>query len=679
MNPLSHFKIRIACTLFACAFVMLFGICVSPRAGARADLGAQVREASPKDGILCCNGLVPFLFNRDQVLTTTGRAGIFRFDNRGERWQRSMERFIASNGVSPYVDHVCQSRSQPRKVYALAGLGSDLSPFNGVFFSDDFGETWTRRGSVNTGFGLNACTVDASNHRTVYVSGFDDTDFTSKTWKSTDGGQTFEVLTNLPNCAAGGIVRSVPGAIYIFLGPLCMYSSTDGGNTFSQLAPPPTAIFGNGSGVSPDGRAIFVGTSDANFQPTGTFRSIDQGASWVAVNGLPNGFVSLAFDSTNSSRVYASDGLLRVSNDGGLTFTLAPASNDPRLIGPDPIRQIGVDDHGSVYLDNPAGPFRTDDGGQTLRSARDGFRASAVNDLAFDANGKLLVGVLHTQVVFRQTEGLNFEAIGNAPAININGVTNDNATALAASPTDPNLVLVAMQSAQGLYRTTNGGQSWTSSVLAQSPTIFNNARMAFPTSSRVYLVSPVSPQFDKPGLYRSNNAGRTFARLSTLQFAAIAVHPTNADTLYVGTYSSGEGLFKSTNGGHRLQDLGQPGFYSAIAVDRRNPNIVYAGYVSGQVIRSLDGGRTFSSASSGLTGAGVHGIAQDSQGTLYVWLRGGGLFSSRDAGSSWQLVDSEEALQRSGVEAGRGSLVVDPQHPGRVYLGNAGVIQVDAE
>ena len=61
------------------------------------------------------------------------------------------------------------------------------------------------------------------------------------------------------------------------------------------------------------------------------------------------------------------------------------------------------------------------------------------------------------------------------------------------------------------------------------------------------------------------------------------------------------------------------------------------------------------------------------------WLRRQVVAYSRDAGSSWQLVDSEEALQRSGVEAGRGSLVVDPRHPGRVYVGNAGVIEVDAE
>ena len=51
--------------------------------------------------------------------------------------------------------------------------------------------------------------------------------------------------------------------------------------------------------------------------------------------------------------------------------------------------------------------------------------------------------------------------------------------------------------------------------------------------------------------------------------------------------------------------------------------------------------------------------------------------SSKDGASTWKKVDSDEALQRSGVEAGRGTLVADPEHPGRVYLGNAGVIQIN--
>ena len=667
----------IACMLFACAFVMLFWICVPSRARADSKHEAEVIEAGPEDGILCCNGFNSFLFNGNKVLGVTGRAGVFQSEGRDEEWQRSMQGLVASNGVGPFVNQVCQSPSQPRMLYAMVGEDLFFSPFNGLFFSDDFGATWTRRGAVNTGIGFNLCTVDASDPRTVYVSGFDDTDFTNKTWKSTDGGQTFQVLTDLPDCAVGGFVQSVPGTLYIIGNnnpPVCLYASTDRGSTFHQL-PAPSATFG-ALRVRPDGHAIFFIAIDANGEVTGTFRSTDGGASFVSVNGLPNGFGYLAFDPTNPSRVYMSDGLVRVSNDGGLTFALLSASNDPRFLTPGTIGPIGVDGRGSLYIGTLAGPFRSDDNGQTFRSAKEGFRASSVNDLAFDANGKLLVAVLHTQVVFRQTHGLDFQPIGSTVPIAFNGFNND-ANALAASPTDPNVILVAMLS-EGLYRTNNGGQSWTQATVADGANSFFNTRMAFPTGSRVYLVSPSSPFF-KPGLYRSDDAGKTFARLSTLRFGAIAVDPTNADTIYVGSYSSGEGLFKSTNGGQTLQDLGQPDFYSAIAVDRRDPNVVYAGQRFGQVIRSLDGGQTFSSASNGLTGAGVHAIAQDSRGTLYVWLRGGGLFSSQNAGSSWQLVDSGEALRRSGVEAGRGSLVVDPQHPGRIYLGNAGLIQIDTD
>src|SRR3989442_10639168 len=130
----------------------------------------RAREAGPEDGILCCNGVIPFLFHHDEVLTTTGRAGIFRSERRGQRWQRSMNGLVAPNGVSPLVNFVCQAPSQPRIVYALAGLGGAVTPFNGLFSSDDFGETWTRRAPVPTAFGFNLCAVDAADPRTVYVS-----------------------------------------------------------------------------------------------------------------------------------------------------------------------------------------------------------------------------------------------------------------------------------------------------------------------------------------------------------------------------------------------------------------------------------------------------------------------------------------------------------------------------
>jgi photosystem II stability/assembly factor-like uncharacterized protein len=633
----------------------------------------RAREAGPEDGILCCVGGVPFLFHHDEVLTTTGRAGIFRSEHRGERWQRSMKGLVAPNGVSPFLSFLCQAPSQPRIVYALTGLGSAVTPFEGLFSSDDFGETWTRRAPVPAGFG--SCAVDAADPLTVYVSDTD-ANSVSQLWKSTDGGQTVRIVgANLPAFSGDAFLRVVRGTVYIESDQL--YASTDGGVSFHRLPVPKD--FPGAFDASPDGLVIFLSTIDASFNTTGTFRSTDGGASFVAVSGLPNGFAALAFDPTDPSRIYATDGLLHVSTDGGLTFALLPASNDPRFLGSFPVGQIGVDPRGSVYLNTVGGPFRTDDGGQTFRSLLGGFRASAVQDLAFDANGKLLVGVLHTQMVFRQTHGRTFRPIGNAPIIDLKhatGVDDYDAASVAASPTDANVILVATSSGLGLFRTDDGGRSWTAAAVPGAPVFYNNSRMAFPTSSRVYLASPGFP----PGLYRSDDAGRSFAQLSSLRFGAIAVDPTDSNVLYVGTYSGSAGLFKSTDGGQTLQDLGLRGSnFGALVVDRRNPQLVYAGQRFGHVIRSLDGGHTFAPASTGLAGAGVHGLAQDAHGTLFVWLRAGGLFASDDGASTWHEVDTGEALHRSSVEAGRGSLVADPLHPGRVYLGNAGVIQVGVD
>ncbi len=623
---------------------------------------ASVREAGPEDGKLCCSGVEPLLFHGDQLLGITGRAGIFKSHNEGARWARSMQGLVASNGVSPYVVSRCQAPSDPRIVYVLAGLGGAVTPFNGFFSSDDFGETWTRRGAVDPGAGFNTCTVDALDPRTVYIVGLD-SNFTNTIWKSTDGGRTVQIFSpNLPACSLGAVFPR-PGVLYVInvSGSSCAAVSTDGGVSFQQLPLPPDVF---GSDVSPDGYSIFVETF------AGTFRSIDRGASFAPVNGLPNGFFSftLGFDPTDSSRIYATDGRLRVSTDGGASFVLLPASNDPRFLGP--IDEMSVSPRGSLYIDTLAGIFRSDDRGKTFRSVLDGFRASSVQDLSFDADGKLLVGVGHTQTAFQQRHGLTFKPIGSTPDIVLDGFTN-NGVAVAGSPIDPNVILVATNG-QGLFRTVNGGHSWTLVAVFDGATLSSNSRMSFATGSRVYLVAPIQTQ----GLYRSDDAGGTFTHLASLPFGAIAVDPRNADVLYLGTYSSGDGLFKSVDGGLTLQDLGQPGAFSALAVDRRDPKIIYAGQRSGQVIRSLDAGNTFAPASAGLAGAGVHGLAQDANGTLFVWLRAGGLFASDDHAATWHAVDTGEALRRSGVEAGRGSLVAHPRRPGHLYLGNAGVIEI---
>jgi photosystem II stability/assembly factor-like uncharacterized protein len=632
---------------------------------------ATVRDVGPEDGILCCLGREPFLFDGDGVLAITGRAGVFRSTHRGQRWDRSMQGLVGPNGVSPFVNARCQAPSQPRIVHVLA----ESSSFSGIFSSRDFGETWTRRAPLPINYSVVSCAIDAADPRTVYVSTVD-VDFVSQLWESTDGGNTFQrVGTALPPSFGITFIWTVPGTVYVFTDTL--YASTDGAASFRMVPRPAGGAAFVGWEVSSDGRAIFARTADERFQPTGVFRSIDGGSSYQRVTGLLSFDGLLALDAAHPQRVYASDGLLHVSNDGGLTFELVPASNDPRFLGP--IRQISVDRRGSVYLDTIAGPFRTDDGGRTFHSLLDGFRASSVEDLAVDANGNVLVGVLHTQSLFKETHGLGFRPIGSTPGIFVDGSTNDGMV-VAASPGDPNVILLGT-GGQGLFRTDDGGRHWTAAEVPDNPASYNHARMVFATSSRVFVAAPVQfpPQRFFSGLYRSDDAGQTFARLSSLPFGAIAVDPADPDVVYLGTSDTTEGLFKSTDGGRTIRSLGQPGAFSSLVVDRHDPRVIYAGERFGRVLRSVDGGKRFKPAIAGLAGAGVHGIVQDSRGTLFAWLRGGGLFASDDAAATWEPVETDETLERSGVAFGRGTLVADPRRPGRLYVGNAGVLRIDVE
>ena len=57
------------------------------------------------------------------------------------------------------------------------------------------------------------------------------------------------------------------------------------------------------------------------------------------------------------------------------------------------------------------------------------------------------------------------------------------------------------------------------------------------------------------GLYRSDDSGEKFARLSRTPLMSIAIGPDDADLLYLGPSSGG--LLKSTDGGHNLQFLPQ--------------------------------------------------------------------------------------------------------------------------
>jgi photosystem II stability/assembly factor-like uncharacterized protein len=185
------------------------------------------------------------------------------------------------------------------------------------------------------------------------------------------------------------------------------------------------------------------------------------------------------------------------------------------------------------------------------------------------------------------------------------------------------------------------------------------------------------------GVFKSGNGGRTWRLLDLApgvsRVDALAMAPGDPKTLYVGT---GRGVFKTTDGGANWQATSSDllanetaeerdhrsleGYVYALAVDRRDRDIVYAGTWEKGVFKTTDGGASWRSI--GLEAVSPLALDPRDPETIYAGAVGGlgptGVFKSSDGGASWHLV----GLQGTTV----GALALDPQHPETIYAGTDG-------
>ena len=184
---------------------------------------------------------------------------------------------------------------------------------------------------------------------------------------------------------------------------------------------------------------------------------------------------------------------------------------------------------------------------------------------------------------------------------------------LAQDPQNPSVLYAAMWEHQrypdffnsggpgsGLYKSTDGGATWeniSENIGATSPL----GRMAIaiaPSDPNVLYLSVECSKKEEKGLYRSNDAGKTWEQVSTdfgttvrpFYFSRMVVDPVNADKVY----KCGLNLIVSEDGGRSFRTVGS-GVHSdvhAVWVNPGNPEMVYIG-TDGGAYRSLDGGRMF--------------------------------------------------------------------------------------
>ena len=202
------------------------------------------------------------------------------------------------------------------------------------------------------------------------------------------------------------------------------------------------------------------------------------------------------------------------------------------------------------------------------------------------------------------------------------------------------------------------------------------------------------------GIYRSQDGGKTWKNMglkASERISKIIVHPENSDILFVAVQgplwtSGGErGLYKSTDGGASWKkvlggnewtgvtdiamDPGNPDFLIAATWQRHRTIAAYLGGGPGSGIhRSTDGGESWEKLTTGLPKSNMGkiglGISPFDSNVMYAAItldrRTGGVFISRDRGSSWTK-QSDAVAGATGPHYYQ-ELYVSPHKEGRIYL-----------
>ncbi|MBU0493791.1 MAG: hypothetical protein KKB13_18240, partial [Chloroflexi bacterium] len=193
-------------------------------------------------------------------------------------------------------------------------------------------------------------------------------------------------------------------------------------------------------------------------------------------------------------------------------------------------------------------------------------------------------------------------------------------------------------SSQGVYRSTDQGQTWHKRGLDGQGI---PALLALPGTTQVYA------GVSHGGVYYSSDGGSTWSArnvgLGSMDVTTLVARPGTPATLYAGLYGA-PGVARSTDGGAHWQDWGAglPGLplILSLIADPTAPTTLYAGEAAA-VYRSTDGGSTWNvRANSPLDW--YDSLILDPQNTqiLYGGQRGSWLgwptgYRSADGGASW--------------------------------------------
>ncbi len=380
----------------------------------------------------------------------------------------------------------------------------------------------------------------------------------------------------------------------------------------------------------------------------GIYKSTDSGSNWSPSNaGLPSASRLVVIDPKNPSTLYVGingQGIFK-SVDGGASWTIFSAGlpNSPTVsaIAADPATA------GIIYAGiNYGGIYKSTDGSANWTLLHHSL-TGPTNAISVNPSN-LWVYAGTTEGVFRSSDGGVSWTPSNGTSLLYYVQT------LAIDPQTP-ATLYAGTIGGTVYKSTDSGGTWTAAVLPSYPTV--NTIVVDPTTpANLYAGS-------SGGLYKSSNSGTTWTSLGLPAGSivnALAIDPSTSATVYAGTNA---GLYKSTDSGSTWNKLGA-GLdnltIKALVIDPQNTTAIFAGTSAG-IYKSNDGGNNWSAKKTGLPPTvQVWSLVLDPQQPMNVYASTDqGVFESSSGGENWTLIFQDNSK----------GLALSPQNPFSIYVG----------
>jgi photosystem II stability/assembly factor-like uncharacterized protein len=390
-----------------------------------------------------------------------------------------------------------------------------------------------------------------------------------------------------------------------------IWKSTDGGRTWQPLAVgPPFSAAASVVALAVDPRApaaVYAGATSGLGDPgQGFFRSGNGGVTWDRSNrGLPGEtIVALVADPSNPEIVYTasfSPGAASIykSRDGGGSWERAGPAD---VLG---VKSLAIDPVSptTLYLGTGSCNVLRQCSGEVRKTSHGGQSWSKIAALGYVA--ALAVDPLNRDTVYQSFTCVN----------------------LLGCPAP--------------VKSTDGGMTWAPLPLDGVSGVIFQFLLDPNTAGALYIVTnslcaDCSPPGLKTAVYKSTNGGASWSPagsglpVSPLSISnpSIPVPRLVMDRRSTAVYAATQkGLFRTTDGGDSWSVTGLTVPVEDLAIDPRDPDVLYAATNGNGVLRSLDRGATWQPINTGLPDLAAHRIVVDAAGTsLHATTSSGGVY-----------------------------------------------------